>query len=106
VCRIVHDLALDRAGNREFGAFATGMHRGYVQIMQTNTSKLFPGDGVHIVAHDDDTEILHTGAVVRVPTDGYVAIRVDGEDLVHEWPVVQVWPEWENRERLGMNFTL
>ena len=56
-----------------------------------NPSGIRVGARVHVMAPDDDTDIMHIGHVERIVPGGY-AIRVEGERTVHEWPTAQVWP--------------
>lgn len=52
---------------------------------------LVMGERVHITDPDDDTNIIHEGVVMRPPSRGWVAIEIDGEQRIDEWPLERVW---------------
>lgn len=56
------------------------------------TKKFEVGDRVVITQLGDDTHIIHAGEVLEVNGE-WICIRIDGEDIAHEWPIERVWPE-------------
>lgn len=54
--------------------------------------KFSEGDRVVITEVDDDTHVIYHGVVVYVE-DEWIGVKVDGEDLVYEWPLHRVWSD-------------